>query len=345
VPGVPGESRLEAASLAGRATGFTVVLPWTRPVAIATGPATPAAGTGAFSVALLIVGIGGAALFARRNIRLGRGDRRGAARLAWFSFSASMAAWLIGEDHAASFQEVYLMATAIGASLAIAGWLWLLYLAVEPYVRRTWPRVLASWTRLLTGGFRDPVVGRDILIGCAVAGLSAVDRMAPLVPGWFGRGPEQPIANLTSYTIIELPKLLAHVLAIASTASIGLILLFLMFLVRLTLRREWIAVVVVTLVLMSGPLLSSANPIYLLPFTLVVSLLRVLTLVRVGLLAMVVALFADQVLLAGPSVLPLGSWHSGLGAVPILIVTGLALFAFTSALAGRGALGTIGDDA
>jgi hypothetical protein len=37
--------------------------------------------------------------------------------------------------------------------------------ALEPYLRRRWPERIISWNRLLAGEFRDPLVGRDILIG------------------------------------------------------------------------------------------------------------------------------------------------------------------------------------
>jgi hypothetical protein len=32
-------------------------------------------------------------------------------------------------------------------------------------VRRRWPATLVSWSRLLAGRFRDPLVGRDVLAG------------------------------------------------------------------------------------------------------------------------------------------------------------------------------------
>ena len=38
-------------------------------------------------------------------------------------------------------------------------------MAVEPFARRTWPKLLISWQRLLNGRFRDPLVGRDVLLG------------------------------------------------------------------------------------------------------------------------------------------------------------------------------------
>ena len=35
-------------------------------------------------------------------------------------------------------------------------------------MRRTWPRSLIGWTRLLAGRFRDPMVGREVLFGTII---------------------------------------------------------------------------------------------------------------------------------------------------------------------------------
>jgi hypothetical protein len=47
------------------------------------------------------------------------------------------------------------------------------YLAVEPFVRRRMPELLTSWTRLVSGGWRDPLAGRDVLIG-VLAGVAFI---------------------------------------------------------------------------------------------------------------------------------------------------------------------------
>ena len=64
--------------------------------------------------------------------------------------------------------------------LGIAGWSmvwglfsWLAYISAEPYVRRWWPEALVSWARLLAGRGRDPLVGRDVLMGVGIGVFSA----------------------------------------------------------------------------------------------------------------------------------------------------------------------------
>ena len=52
---------------------------------------------------------------------------------------------------------------SIGLRLFVAGALYLLYLGLEPFVRRSWPTMLVGWSRVLAGRIRDPLIGRDIL--------------------------------------------------------------------------------------------------------------------------------------------------------------------------------------
>jgi len=114
----------------------------------------------------------GGALIARRNLRLGRSDRRGAMRLAVFVFACSMISWAFGASHVASDSEFALL--LVGASLALffAGVCWLLYVALEPLIRRRWPDSLIAWTRLLSGRLSetDPQqLGVPPLPVCALA--------------------------------------------------------------------------------------------------------------------------------------------------------------------------------
>ena len=70
------------------------------------------------------------------------------------------------------------MTDLLGFALINATLIWLLYMAFEPYVRRFWPTLLIGWTRLLSGQVRDPLVGRDILVGAAAGTIAApADRV------------------------------------------------------------------------------------------------------------------------------------------------------------------------
>src|SRR5690606_15659448 len=72
--------------------------------------------------------------------------------------------------------------------------------AVEPYVRRRWPHRLVAWTRLLTGRFRDPLVGRDVLTGLAIgAAWACLVPLSAAASQLVGLPPPGPrIGNLTA---------------------------------------------------------------------------------------------------------------------------------------------------
>jgi hypothetical protein len=70
------------------------------------------------------------------------------------------------------------------------------YLALEPYIRRTWPELLVSWTRTLSGEFNDPLVGRDVFLGI-LFGAAQVSLWVSLVAAPFFL----PIRGETPYSL------------------------------------------------------------------------------------------------------------------------------------------------
>jgi hypothetical protein len=174
------------------------VFPWTRPVRAGSNLLTGPIRTSLVPIFLVVAAmIAAVAIFARRNLRAGRGDRRGAFRLSAFVFATMFLAWFFGESHVATLWEVVLVTMALSWALLTSGFCWLAYVAVEPFVRRRWPEVLVSWARLLGGEFRDPLVGRELLVGC-VGGiaLALIGFAGILLPGWLGLAPELIPADL-----------------------------------------------------------------------------------------------------------------------------------------------------
>jgi hypothetical protein len=114
----------------------------------------------------------GSALVARHNLRLGRGDVSGAVRIAFVYFVVRLLFWLFETHHNGSIKaEFLLLLTYLSLATFTGFYLWLLYIALEPFLRRRWPHRIISWSRLLRGEFRDPLVGRHILIGSACGAL------------------------------------------------------------------------------------------------------------------------------------------------------------------------------
>src|SRR5262249_42176292 len=91
-PGSNREMGVEAAGLRGKPVGFYVLGPWSKPWRVAQ-PEGSVLSSLEFPVqmALLAAILIGAPLLARKNLIRGRGDRRGAFRLALFLFVVHMA--------------------------------------------------------------------------------------------------------------------------------------------------------------------------------------------------------------------------------------------------------------
>ena len=72
---------------------------------------------------------------------------------------------------------------------------------------------------------------------------------------------------------------------------------------------------------------------------MVLNVVFVLLIVRVGLLAAVAAFYVTGLFIFFPVTLNLRAWYAGAGVTALLVLAALALFGFTTALAGRPALG------
>ena len=105
-----------------------------------------------------------------RNLRSGRGDVRTAVRVA-LALAGVRLAYVLG-DHRFSIGAGL---EGLFGHLAYATWgfcfLWVFYMALEPSARRFWPQMLTSWVRLFNGRSRDPLVGRDLLVGVVAGSL------------------------------------------------------------------------------------------------------------------------------------------------------------------------------
>jgi hypothetical protein len=250
-PEVP--MRVEAAAYRGKPVWWSLKGPWTLPTRTATASLSAVEiAASIIAYCLLLVVVIGAVLFARRNLRIGRGDKRGAARLAYFSFILSAVTWVFGEHHVATFYELNLFVYLVSWAPFVAGILWLLYIALEPWVRRRWPNVLVGWSRLLAGSFRDPLVGRDLLVGCAGgAMLALVVSLQSSFDSWVGVPQGQPLAlNLDVFLGARaIIRAVANQLEASPFYALGW--LFFFFLLRVLLRREWAALALILLICMA----------------------------------------------------------------------------------------------
>jgi hypothetical protein len=338
-PDIP--MRIEAAAYRGKPVYFELIGPWTRPERMQ--PYKPTAGERAgqvIGIVLLLSLLVGGALLARRNLRLGRGDRRGASRLAAIIFAAEAVWWFLGTHHVPNFYELGLFIMFLGAAVLTSGFAWILYIALEPYVRRRWPATLVSWSRLLAGGFRDPLVGRDVLVGCLLSTVSVVlARAGWFVSLWLGSPPLQPFTGpnrqfLGARAIISD---LSNNLPVAIFT--GLAFLFVLFLFRVLLRREWAAAGAFVLLFTLFSALPSESPALFAVREVIINSLTVFLLVRFGVLA-VMASFLFGVFLGNfPLTTDASAWYAGIGFAGILVMAAMAFYGFYTSLGGRPAFG------
>jgi len=210
-----------------------------------------------------------------------------------------------------------------------------LYLALEPYVRRHDPHTLISWSRLLAGQLRDPLVGRDLLIGvCYGLLLALFEHMDNILLPFFGRLPPPP-GTLQPETLLGIRPALGSLLLYALIYLIwALLIFFFLFLLRLALRRDWIATAVVVL-LAAGTNSGSEYPVISFTFFVIIWLSIVLMLKRVGLLAVVVGLVVQNVLAVFPMTWHLSRWYATAGLTGIFVILALTIYGFFTALAGQ----------
>ncbi len=251
--------RLEAAAWRGRPVFFQCVFPFNRHWSASSSnssrldPSLSSFSSPLWTSWVLLVPVVGGWL-AFRNRRLQRADRRGAARLFAFVFTARFLFWVFSGHHVpVLFSELELLAIALGRSLLAATVVWALFTALEPEIRRLWPRALPGWNRLLAGRFRDPLVGHDLFIG-SISALSLIilwDRLGMLVPAWRGVDSLVPPTHIVGHFFTPRPQPLLGGRFIAggvltsalSGLYVSLAVWVLMLGLRLVLRKNWLAAV------------------------------------------------------------------------------------------------------
>jgi serine/threonine-protein kinase len=224
-----------------------------------------------------------------------------------------------------------------------AGLMWLLYVALEPYVRRYCPHMLFSWTRLVAGQLRDPRVGRDILIGVSVGVLLALLRYSTyVIPSIVGSPPPIPKgvnmqfllgARFATSTILKMiPNALQNTMAMT----------FIFVVVRAVSGRVWPAVVAAGL-LFGVLVVGEMNDLDLvaLVFAASFSVVLVTTLVKFGLLAQAAAFFTNMVLGQGVLTIDASKLYTANSVWLIVLVAGLAAFGLYASRGGEPLFGKL----
>jgi serine/threonine-protein kinase len=337
----PGERvHVEAAAYRGRPVYFEIIHPWDKPGRDVEYSGTPSQQRTVlvFVFAFFLLALAGGVLLALRNLRLGRGDHRGALRVTAVLVSARLlGGWAFGAHHFASpLEELLLFIEYLKSALFVGALAWLLYIALEPFVRRHWPERIISWSRLVAGGWRDPLVGRDVLVG-AVGGVAyeLCIHLAYLAPKWQGRAAGVPLyPDARMYGTSLFLNYLSH--QIMMPVFFSLVILMVMFLLYVVTRRTRLAGALAFLVVLAAEFLTfgAAAPLAA-PFIVAAALIEVGVLYRFGLLALVSLAFVEHLWVFFPVTTELSAWYASGFVLDALVCLALAFYGFYTSLAGQ----------
>ncbi len=335
--------RIEAAAYRGRPVAFRVVEPWSEPFGMtsdgwvrAEGVVPSATGRIAHIVFHLLF-ILALAVLARRNWKLGRSDRKLAIRFAAVLSGLMMVQWLLAAHHVPDGSQLQIFFGGLYRAFFVFGIGGLLYLALEPYARKLWPRALVSWVRLLHGRFRDPIVGRDVLVGlvqgASVAMVFWLSRMAPL---WLGAVPPRPDLPRHPAELLALRGVresIAELIAIQINISTHILFLFIaLLLLRILFRKNSIAVALhwILYVLVYGSGFGY--------FAIIVAITAWhVVFYRFGWVPIFVATMTTDLLGGFPLTSDPSEWHAYASFLAIGFLLALAIYAFKTSLGKRAA--------
>jgi hypothetical protein len=225
--------------------------------------------------------------------------------------------------------------SAASFAIATAAMVGVIYIALEPVVRRRWPDLLISWSRLLAGGFRDPMVGRDVLIcgllgGCWVLAVHVKFVIAQSILGYQndlieGYHPAA-INGVASYASFLATQ-------IGDSVVTGFFAIFIVLLVYLAVGNKFLSILTAGSLLFVLLLVSVArnDPWFLLPLPIFNGCLLMAAIWRGGLLGVVTFMFFFFVVWSPAMTRDSSRFYFPLTILTIIILLGVAVFAaFTS---------------
>ena len=234
-----------------------------------------------------------------------------------------MAVWFCKVHLVGSLGLLAMFLIAVCTSAFYGVLLWTIYVALEPYVRKHWPQVLVSWTNLLAGRVGDPVVGRDVLLGTALG-------VAWALHGAGGRylvgGSELMGYPGATELLTGMRSTVGLVLQGVPYAMRNVLLyFFLLFILRVVLRRQWAAAAAFAgLFALLGALGNDGHPWVNAAVAFVYFGSGAVAVLRWGLLSYAVGIFVSELLLKLPATLDSSAWYFGNMLTIVAIAVALA---------------------
>ena len=334
-PHLPGvELSVEAAWWKGRIVKAQVYYPFQKPQ----GNAGAAAGTRFRDIwipAMVALAVLFVVLMARRNWMRQRADRAGAFHIALASFLLQAVAWA-GRFHPVASSDVLdLFTGAVAEWLLGAAILWFAYLALEPEVRARWPHSIVTWNRVLAGKWLDAQVGSHILIGAAVGSASWVFFKAVTIFFFKTNEPNNWDVSL-GYLLGARHWIGAHANNANNALGTGIFVFLTIFGMRQLLRNPILAALAAAAIfaLAQGEVTGPGWWLIGLLYGSVIAGL-IFVLLRCGLLATISAVFFLDAINGMALGTDWNAWYVPASLATLLLLIGIATFAFWRSLGGR----------
>jgi predicted Ser/Thr protein kinase len=334
-PGTTRPMRVEAASFQGKPVFFSLIGDWTKAEREKSKEKKSIGERAGRIVAWLVLGslLVGSALLARRNYRQGRGDRAGALRLASVMFLLEIGLFLCRAHFATVGDSIGLLLLRISTALFVSGTTWMLYLAVEPWVRRHWPKTIISWSRLLSAGARDPLVGRDILFGVLLGVVWILIFQIRSIP--MMRMGASPYLFSTEALMGGREALGGWLQEWPQSIQTTLAFFFLLFGLKVLLRKEWIAGIALVAIFALPRGLSSTYMAVEIPAQILVYAIAVVIVLRFGFVPLACAVFTVNLADNIPLSADFSAWYMPTSILALLSVVALAGWGFYHSLGGE----------
>ncbi|MCA9299075.1 MAG: hypothetical protein KDA28_08415, partial [Phycisphaerales bacterium] len=280
----------------------------------------------------LFPAIGLTTVLAFRSLRDRRGDTRSATIIAAAVFTTMLFGLVFSSQSLFLPASLLLQYMSIASFVALGGWA--AYNGIQPSIRRLWPLMLVSWTRLLSGRVFDPLVGRSMLIGALVgAATTFAFELASAIR--FSTGGAVPAygnfeyATGMRFAAGEIAISLCLPLVYSFVQLIGLVGL------RAIVRRQWLATLIF-FVILSG---ADSRIGTFEPWTILISIgasaATVFLFLHYGVLSVIVMMLCDSILKDALLTTDVSAWYFPQTVVVVGLILGLGLFGMFASSKGR----------
>lgn len=327
--------RIEAGAWRGKPVFFRMIGPWTRPERMRPFEETRGRKVGQLvEVVLFLLIVFGTAALARRQYKRGKGDRQGAWRLASTILLTQVAIWLFYGHFVPDLDVLGLFGLSISGALFMSALSWIFYMALEPYVRKLWPQTIISWSRLVSGRVRDPLVGRDVLFG-VMLGLTWVLIYEIRLSFGVTRLGASPQLLSTDYLLGVRSTLGAWLVQLPGGIQGTLFFFIVLVAFRYLFRNQWVAAVAFVAIFTLLKTLGGEHPAIEVPCQILIYGIAAFALVRFGLITLGVAVFAANIMLNVPVTFDFSRWYAPAAmSIPIGVLA-LATWGLYNALGGQ----------